>query len=164
MLAEEMAAEEVVETAVALGANEFIHTPETWPTIAGPVDNTQWVWSMTATPASKKGGAKDEATTTNCMGGDNFWTQENRVKPSQQDHASYKGKSATRWQEPGLDTNENKYKIGTAAFNKIKPALLLNYYSILSNAALPPCQVKAQVTSSTSIANILTSIQSGKES
>ncbi len=38
-----MAAEEVVETAVALGANEFIHTPETWPTIAGPVDNTQWV-------------------------------------------------------------------------------------------------------------------------
>jgi hypothetical protein len=56
--------------------------------------------------------------------------------------------------EPGLDTNENEYKIGKAAFIKIKPALLLNYYSILSDTALPPCQVKLQVTSSTSIANI----------
>jgi hypothetical protein len=44
----------------------------------------------------KKEGHKDEATTTNPMGGDNFWPQENRVKPSQQDNASYKGKSATR--------------------------------------------------------------------
>jgi hypothetical protein len=53
-----------------------------------------------------------------------------------------------------LNTNENKYEIGKAAFNKIKPALLSNYYSILSDAAPPPCQVKAQVASSTSIANI----------
>jgi hypothetical protein len=44
----------------------------------------------------KKEGHKDEATATNCMGGNNFWLQENRVKPSQHDHASYKGKSATR--------------------------------------------------------------------
>ncbi len=45
---------------------------------------------------NKKNGHKDKATTTNCMGGDNFWPWENRVKPSQHNHASYKGKSATR--------------------------------------------------------------------
>jgi hypothetical protein len=81
------------------------------------------------------------------MGGNNYWPQKNRVKPSQHDHASYKGKSDTRWQELGLDTNEHKFKTGKAAFNKIKPALLLNYYSILSDTAPPPCQVKAQETS-----------------
>jgi hypothetical protein len=43
----------------------------------------------------KKEGHKDKATATNCMGGDNYWPQENRVKPSQQDHASYKGKLST---------------------------------------------------------------------
>ncbi len=44
----------------------------------------------------KKEGHKDEATATNRMSGGNFWLQENRVKPSQHNHASYKGKSATR--------------------------------------------------------------------
>jgi hypothetical protein len=44
----------------------------------------------------KKEGHKDDATTTNHMGGNNFWLQENRVKPSQHNHISYKGKSATR--------------------------------------------------------------------
>ncbi len=42
----------------------------------------------------KKGGHKDGATATNCMGGDNFWPRKYKVKPSQQEHASYKGKSA----------------------------------------------------------------------
>jgi hypothetical protein len=45
---------------------------------------------------NKKGGHKDKATATNCIGGDNYWPQENRVKASQHDRASYKGKSATR--------------------------------------------------------------------
>jgi hypothetical protein len=44
----------------------------------------------------KKEGHKDKATATNCMGGNNFWPQEKRVKPSQHNYASYKGKSATR--------------------------------------------------------------------
>ncbi len=44
----------------------------------------------------KKEGHKDKATATTHMGGNNFWPQENRVKPFQQDHTSYKGKSATR--------------------------------------------------------------------
>jgi hypothetical protein len=35
-----------------------------------------------------KEGHKDKATTTNRMGGDNFWLQENRVRPSQHDHAN----------------------------------------------------------------------------
>ena len=43
-----------------------------------------------------KEGHKDKASATNRMGGNNFWLQENRVKPSQHDHASYNGKSATR--------------------------------------------------------------------
>jgi hypothetical protein len=43
MSAEEMAAEEMAEKVVVLGVNAFIHTPETWATIAGPVDITQWV-------------------------------------------------------------------------------------------------------------------------
>ena len=42
----------------------------------------------------KKTGHQDAATATNRMGGDNFWPGANRVKPSQQEHASYKGKSA----------------------------------------------------------------------
>jgi hypothetical protein len=44
----------------------------------------------------KKEGHRDDATATNRMGGNNFWLQENRVTPSQHNHASYKGKSATR--------------------------------------------------------------------
>jgi hypothetical protein len=43
----------------------------------------------------KKEGHKDDATTTNCMGSNNFWPQENRVMPSQHGHVSYKGKSTT---------------------------------------------------------------------
>jgi hypothetical protein len=42
---------------------------------------------------SNKEGHKDDATATNCMGGNNFWLQENRV---QHNHVSCKGKSATR--------------------------------------------------------------------
>ena len=42
----------------------------------------------------KKDGYKNKATATNCMGGDNFWPRINQVKPSQQEHARYKGKSA----------------------------------------------------------------------
>ncbi len=44
----------------------------------------------------KKEEHNNEATATNRMGSDNIWPQENRVKPSQHDHASCKGKSATR--------------------------------------------------------------------
>ncbi len=43
---------------------------------------------------NKKEGHQDAATATNCMGGDNFWPGTNKVKPSQQEHASYQGKSA----------------------------------------------------------------------
>jgi hypothetical protein len=42
----------------------------------------------------KKDGHKNGATATNCMGGDNFWPRKYKVKPSQQEHASYKGKYA----------------------------------------------------------------------
>ena len=42
----------------------------------------------------KKEGHQDAATATNRMGGDKFWPGANKVKPSQQGHASYKGKSA----------------------------------------------------------------------
>jgi hypothetical protein len=41
----------------------------------------------------KKDGHKDGATATNCMGGDNFRPRKYKVKPSQQEHTSYKGKS-----------------------------------------------------------------------
>jgi hypothetical protein len=44
----------------------------------------------------KKEGHKDDAIATNHMGSNNFWLQENRGKPSQHNHISYKGKSATR--------------------------------------------------------------------
>jgi len=47
-----------------------------------------------STCTHKKTGHQDAATATNRMGGDNFWPGANRVKPSQQEHASYKGKSA----------------------------------------------------------------------
>ncbi len=43
----------------------------------------------------KKDRHKDGATATNCMVGDNFWPRKYKVKPSQQEHASYKGKSAS---------------------------------------------------------------------
>jgi hypothetical protein len=42
----------------------------------------------------KKDGHQDAATATNCMGGEKFWPIANRVRPSQQEHTSYKGKSA----------------------------------------------------------------------
>ena len=41
----------------------------------------------------KKEGHQDAATATNRMGGDNFWPMATKVKPSQQEHACYKGKS-----------------------------------------------------------------------
>ncbi len=44
----------------------------------------------------KKDGHKDGATATNRMGGDNFWPRKYKVKPSQQEHASYEGKSAPK--------------------------------------------------------------------
>jgi hypothetical protein len=44
---------------------------------------------------NKKDGHKDKAPAPNLTGGDIYWPQENRVKPSQHDHTSYKGKSAT---------------------------------------------------------------------
>jgi hypothetical protein len=96
----------------------------------------------------KKDGYKDGATATNCMGGENFWPRKYKVKPSQQEHASYKGKSAPNRWGPGLDGNEDSGQIRKAEFYKIKPTLSTNYYSILSEPAPPPCQVKAQETSS----------------
>ena len=42
---------------------------------------------------NKKEGHQDAATATNRMGGDNFWPGTNKVRPSQQEHVSYKGKS-----------------------------------------------------------------------
>jgi hypothetical protein len=42
----------------------------------------------------KKDRHKDGATATNCMGGENFRPRKYKIKPSQQEHASYKGKSA----------------------------------------------------------------------
>ncbi len=48
------------------------------------------------TYTQKKDGHKDNATTTNCMGSSYFWSQANSVRPSQQDQASYKGKSDPR--------------------------------------------------------------------
>lgn len=49
----------------------------------------------TSTTCNKKGeGHNDLATADNRLGGSNFWPGLSRVKPSQQDHVSYKGKSA----------------------------------------------------------------------
>jgi hypothetical protein len=42
----------------------------------------------------KKEGHINNATTTNRQGGDNFWPAINKVKESQQDHPSFKGKTA----------------------------------------------------------------------
>ena len=42
----------------------------------------------------KKDGHQNTATATNRMGGDNYWPITSRVIPSQQEHVSYKGKSA----------------------------------------------------------------------
>jgi hypothetical protein len=47
-----------------------------------------------STCTHKKEGHQDVATATNRMGGDKFWPIATKVKPSQQEHASYKGKSA----------------------------------------------------------------------
>lgn len=47
-----------------------------------------------STCTQKKDGHKNDATATNRMGGDNFWPGTSKVKPSQQEHAKYKGKSA----------------------------------------------------------------------
>jgi hypothetical protein len=73
-----------------------------------------------------------------------FWLGVTRVRPSQQDHQRYKGNSAPNWQGQGLDNIDITDNIRKAAFHKIKPALLSNYYSILSDKAPPPCQVKEQ--------------------
>ncbi len=40
----------------------------------------------------KKDEHKDGTTATNCIGGDNIWPRKYKVKPSQQEHTSYKGK------------------------------------------------------------------------
>ena len=47
-----------------------------------------------STCTHKKEDHQDAATATNRMGGDKFWPMATKVKPSQQEHASYKGKSA----------------------------------------------------------------------
>jgi hypothetical protein len=47
-----------------------------------------------STCTQKKDGHQDAATATNCKGGDKFRPIANRVRPSQQEHTSYKGKSA----------------------------------------------------------------------
>ncbi len=41
----------------------------------------------------KKDGHQNAATATNRMGSNNFWPIANRVRPSQQEHVSYKGKT-----------------------------------------------------------------------
>ena len=47
-----------------------------------------------ATCSWKKEGHRTEATWTNRMGGDTFWPTAKRVATNQQDHATWKGKSA----------------------------------------------------------------------
>jgi hypothetical protein len=47
-----------------------------------------------ATCSWKKEGHRTEATWTNRMGGDTFWPTAKRVTTNQQDHATWKGKSA----------------------------------------------------------------------
>ena len=49
---------------------------------------------MTATHAPTKNGHTYDTTTTNCLGGNNYWPKSNRINPSNQDHISCKGKSA----------------------------------------------------------------------
>ena len=57
---------------------------------------------ISATCSWKKVGHKDEATSTNRMGGDTFWPTAKRVAINQQNHATWKGKSASsNWQGPG---------------------------------------------------------------
>ena len=48
----------------------------------------------TATCTNKREGNNDLATTDHRFGGSNFWPGLSKVKPSQQDHVSYRGKSA----------------------------------------------------------------------
>ena len=43
----------------------------------------------------KKTGHNNDATATNRMGGNNYWPKSNRISPTDQDHISYKGKSAS---------------------------------------------------------------------
>jgi hypothetical protein len=49
---------------------------------------------MSSTCTKKKEGHINDATTTNRQGGENFWPVINKVKESQQDHPSFKGKTA----------------------------------------------------------------------
>ncbi len=44
----------------------------------------------------KRDNHNNSTTATNCMGGCTFWLGVTRVRPSQQDHQSYKGKSAPK--------------------------------------------------------------------
>jgi hypothetical protein len=78
------------------------------------------------------------------MDGSTFWPGIRRVRPSQQNHPSYKGKSAPNCRGQGLDDIEESNNSRKVAFSKIKPDLLSNYYSILSNTTPPPCQVEEQ--------------------
>jgi hypothetical protein len=97
-----------------------------------------------ATCTQKRDNNNNSTTAKNRMGGCMLWPGVTRVQPSQQDHQSYKRKSAPNWQGQELDEVDITKDIRKAAIYKIKPALLANYYSILSDIAPSPCQVKEQ--------------------
>ncbi len=88
-------------------------------------------------------GHNNTTTADHRFGGSNFWPGLSRVKSSQHNHISYKGKSASNLWGPGLD-KVDKNDISKATFSKTTPDLLSNYYSILSDIALPPYQVEEQ--------------------
>jgi hypothetical protein len=76
------------------------------------------------------------ATWNNWLGGNMFWPTVTRITIKQQDHPTWKGKSApTNWQGLGI---ASRVKSNAKLFN-IEQSLASNYYACLSP---PPCQVK----------------------
>ncbi len=87
----------------------------------------------------KKDGHKDKAKWTNTLGGDTFWPSAKRIAINQQNHATWKGKSAPT-NRHGLGTAlYTEEDTNSAAFNKIMKKLSSNFYYCLSP---PTCQVK----------------------
>ncbi len=100
-------------------------------------------WEHVAVAVNKKAEHNTEATWENHLEGDMYWPTAKRVAIKQQEHPTWKGKSApTVWQGPGNTSREGD----DAEFVKIKQSLSSNYYNCLSP---PPCQVEEHELSTT---------------
>jgi hypothetical protein len=79
------------------------------------------------------------------MGGHNYWPPVYCVIDSQQMHTTFVGKSKpTTCSGLGHDKAEKEKEKSQAIALKLKQSLLSNFDSVLSDNALPTCQVREQ--------------------